>query len=81
MRVTLRLTVEDAGVLLERPNLPSLEFEIAGEARRRSLNDILDTWKADERGHLVIEFLLRNQEDLRSFVRLAHAKYDAVMAR
>ncbi len=80
VRVILDFMPEDARSILDRRDLSSLRFEPwSQEGTRKALEEMLVGSEREE-GPVHIDLALRSQDDLRSFIRLVHAKYDAMIA-
>jgi hypothetical protein len=77
---TVELTAKDIKALMERPDLPGMELEVRAGGGRRTLKELVEA-ERPEAERLVLDIVAGTQGDLRSLIRLAHAKYDAVMAR
>lgn len=79
LRITLELRDPEARALLGRADLARAELRPAGEADRRPLGEILETARGPGEDRTAVNLGLHSQEDLRAGIRLAHAKYDALM--
>lgn len=79
LRVTLELREQDARAFLDRPDLARAEFHPAGEADLRALADLIEAAQGPGGGEASVDLVVNSQEELRAVVRLAHAKYDALM--
>ncbi len=78
-RVTLEMRGQDVPTFLDRPDLAGSEFRPAGETDPRPLGEMIEAAREPRDGLASVDFLVTSQEELRAAVRLAHAKYDALM--
>ncbi len=82
LRVKLDFLELDKEKLLGRKDLLELTFETWGMADvHQSLQEILAKLQPGRGGEVSMELTVRSQDDLRSLLRLAHTKYDMMMAR
>ncbi|MFQ5919671.1 MAG: hypothetical protein ACE5I4_06470 [Thermoplasmata archaeon] len=79
LRVTLELRERDAKAFLDRPDLANAGFQAAGETDPRPLADLIEAAQGPSGSAASVDLVVTSQEDLRAVVRLAHAKYDALM--
>ncbi len=79
LRVTLEMREQDVRTFLGRPDLVRSEFRATGETDPRPLGEIIEAAREPSGGVTSVDFLVTSQEELRAAVRLAHAKYDALM--
>lgn len=74
---SVELSPEDVDSLRRRADLPEMELETR-EGNRTALKEVLE--RAGTCG-TTLEVAIKTQDDLRSLLRIVHAKYDALMAR
>ncbi|MFQ5908715.1 MAG: hypothetical protein ACE5JE_07820 [Thermoplasmata archaeon] len=79
LRVTLEVAANEARVLLHRSDLAGTEFQPEGTAERKTLGAIVESEQGETGGPVFLSLVLTSEEDLLAAVRLAHAKYDALM--
>jgi hypothetical protein len=79
LRVTLEVADDEAQVLLHRSDLAGTEFQPEGTPGRKTLEAIMESAQGETGGPVFIRLVLTSEEDLLAAVRLAHAKYDAIM--
>lgn len=80
LRVTVEMRDHEAQALLGRPDLARAEFQAADASGPRALSRLIEIAQEAAAGLAAIDLVVTTQEDLRAAVRLAHAKYDALMS-
>ncbi len=79
LRVTLEVAADEARVLLHRTDLARTEFLAEGAAERKTLGAIIESAQGETGEPVFVSLVLTSEEDMLAAVRLAHAKYDAIM--
>lgn len=79
LRITLEMREPEVRALLGRPDLVRAEFRAPGKADRKPLAEIVEEARGKAVDPTSVDLTVQSQEDLRAAVRLAHAKYDALM--